>query len=344
MVSWLAVAAWAAVIPVACCQVADLPAKTPEWRPPAEDDVRTQVWAWLDAQEADEKAMTKAHDLWAGLGEEPTGDQLLQCLTETFSVVDTDVAALVRLCSQPKTELLLPSHSWLHDPETPPLMANNLRLLYGRWLAQQQLYDEALVQIADLNTSDVVAPALLLFYQGVCHHTLLDRERGLKAVADLLDGAEESPRRYVAVARLMQRDLEGLENDTLDHIARRMGDIRRRLDLGRASEKVQDVERGVIESLDKLIKKLEEQQSQQGGGGSSGDNLRSSSPAQDSQIIGGRGRGDVTKRRIGSEADWGDLPPKQREEALQQIGRDFPPHYHDVIQQYFRRLAAEGSQ
>ena len=29
---------------------------------------------------------------------------------------------------------------------------------------------------------------------------------------------------------------------------------------------------------------------------------------------------------------------------MQQIGRDFPSHYRDVIEQYFRRLAAEGSQ
>ena len=54
-----------------------------------------------------------------------------------------------------------------------------------------------------------------------------------------------------------------MQDDTLDHIARRMDDIRRRLDLGRAGPKVRKVEDGVIESLDKMIKKLEEQQQQQ---------------------------------------------------------------------------------
>jgi hypothetical protein len=28
---------------------------------------------------------------------------------------------------------------------------------------------------------------------------------------------------------------------------------------------------------------------------------------------------------------------------LQQIGRQFPSHYRDVIEQYFRKLASEGS-
>ena len=57
--------------------------------------------------------------------------------------------------------------------------------------------------------------------------------------------------------------------------------------------------------------------------------------------MGGKGPGEVTKRNIGSKSGWGDLPPKEREEAMQQIGRDFPAHYRDAIEQYFRRLATE---
>ncbi len=60
-------------------------------------------------------------------------------------------------------------------------------------------------------------------------------------------------------------------------------------------------------------------------------------------MLGGKGPGNVTKKDIGDGAGWGNLPPKEREEAMQQIGRDFPSHYRDVIEQYFRRLATEGS-
>ena len=31
------------------------------------------------------------------------------------------------------------------------------------------------------------------------------------------------------------------------------------------------------------------------------------------------------------------------EEALQQIGKDFPAHYRDVIEQYFRKLATDSN-
>jgi len=330
-------------------QPPDVLYKVPDWRPADAGDVASQAMAWLKQNDADGPTTAKAAEIWANTPEQPTGAELLARLVDTFSLIDERAAGLVRLCERPKSRPSLPDQSWpdpswLADEKTPPLLSNNMRLLYGRWLIHQQLYDEAAEQIADVEPGDVVAPALLLFCQSVAHHTLLEREAGLKAIGRLLDGERQSPRRYVVVARLMQQDLDGLQDDTLDHIARRMDDVRRRLDLGRAGEKVQNVERGVIESLDKLIEKLEkEQKKSQSSSSSSRGKTRPNKPAERSQIIDGKGRGEVTRRRIGTESGWGDLPPKQREDSLQQIGRDFPSHYRDVIEQYFRKLAAEGT-
>jgi hypothetical protein len=333
-----------AAIP-ASAQLTDPLAKAPAWQPANPGEVRAQVFAWLEKNKADPQTLAKATELWANLPPQPSGLQLLDCLAGTFALTDQNIAGLVGLCAGPKSQLLLPSLPWLTDPQTPPLVANNMRLLYGRWLVHQALFDEALVELSGLKPGDVVAPACLLFYQGVVHHKLLNKKEGLQVLEQLLAGAEQSPRRYVDVARLMREDLEALQDDSLDHIARRMDDIRRRLDLGRAGQKVRTIEDRVVESLDKLIKKLEDQQQKQQQSSSSGsNNIRSSGPAPDSQIIGGKGRGEVAKRPIGAESGWGDLPPKEREEVLQQIGREFPSHYRDVIEQYFRRLAAEGSQ
>ena len=119
----------------------------------------------------------------------------------------------------------------------------------------------------------------------------------------------------------MQADLNSLEEETLDHIARRMEDVQRRLDLGRAGPKVRKVEDGVVESLDKMIKKIEDEQNKQNQNQPNW--LRSSSPPKTARP-GGKAPGDVTKKDIGHKSGWGDLPPKEREEALQQMGRDFP--------------------
>lgn len=330
------------------------------WAPVDAVQVETQARAWLAEQDATTPGTTeamaaKAAAIWRDgnttqdatvqdnmlRGNMPRGDVLLRQLTETFALANADATRLVQLCSERRTLAGVTAEPWLTNAKTPPLVANNMRLLYGRWLVHEQLFDEAALQLRGLEPADVVAPASLLFYQAATSHVLLDREKGLEAIEQLLAGADQSPQRYIVLAKLMQHDLKQLEDDTLDHIARRMANIRRHLDLGRADAKVRDIEQGVIESLDKLIAKAEEKQKQQQSGGSGAGGNQSNAPASDSQLLGGRGRGDVVKRDIGSQDGWGNLPPKQREEALQQIGRDFPPHYRDVIEQYFRRLAGD---
>ena len=158
---------------------------------------------------------------------------------------------------------------------------------------------------------------------------------------DATDLSEEEQRLKAALfARVMRQKsvtLEQLKDDSLDHIARRMADIERRLDLGRAGPKTREVEDGVIASLDKLIEEIEKQQQQQAGAAAAA--AAPSMPAQDSRPMEGKGPGEITPRAIGSQSGWGDLPPKDREEALQQIGQQFPAHYRDAIEQYFRRSA-----
>jgi hypothetical protein len=318
--------------------------KEPKWKTPPAESVKSKAMDWLREKYVDETVRAKADKIWDQASERSKEEDLLERLAATFALADANSDKLVALCSQSRASLVLPDQAWLGDPQTPRFVANNMRLFYARWLVQELLFEEAREQLLELETSEVVAPATLLFYQSVIYHKLLQKESGLKTLEALLSAEDTSPKRYVAVARLMQDDLKGLEEDSLDHIARRMDDVRRRLDLGRTGPKVRNVEDGVVESLDKLIKQIEEQQQQQQQASAGGNTLRPSSPARDSVPMGGKGPGDVTKRNIGSESNWGDLPPKEREEALQQIGRDFPAHYRDVIEQYFKKLASEGSE
>jgi hypothetical protein len=331
---------WAAALP-ACAQLPQTPQREAAWKPPAAQDVKTQAMAWLDGRKVDAATQAKAEAIWTGIAPQASEDEVLVRLVETFAIANANAAKLLMTCSQPRSELIVPGESWLADRNLPPLLTNNLRLFYARWLVHELLFDEAQEQLAGLEPGDVAAPAALLFYQSVVCHALLNRESGMKSIDELLQGEQTSPRRYVALARLMLEDLKGLQDDTLDHIARRMEDIRRRLDLGRAGPKVRTEEDGVVESLDKMIKKLEDQQEDESG---SANSIRSTSPAKESQIMGGKGPGDVEKKNIGAGSGWGDLPPKEREAALQDVGRDLPSHYRDVIEQYFRRLAEEGSE
>jgi hypothetical protein len=317
--------------------------KTPTLKTPTPPQVRGDVAKWLDEINAQEPVRQQALALWPEDLQPQSGPDLLKRLADTFSVADADAKALVELCTGPSQSLMLPEFAWLIDEARPAFLRHNLRLLLGRWLAQQELHEEAVVQLEGLQPQQVVDPASLLFYQSVAYHRLVQKEAAMKSIRRLLDDVEDQPQRYVAVAGLMYEDLKGLKEESLDHISRQMDDVKRRLDLGRTGPKVRKVEDDVVAALDKLIEELEKQQQQQQSG-SGGQQLQPSMPASDSRIMGGRGPGEVDRKAIGSKSGWGDLPPKQREEAMQQIGKDFPSHYREVIEQYFRKLAGEEKQ
>ena len=321
-------------------------ARKATWKMPAIAEVREQALSWLVGRGVDEQVRTQMAMLWSSA---PDGDDahLLELVAATLAAGDPRASELVTACSQPRRQVTLPAADWLADEKVEAFERNNLRLLYGRWLVQHALYDEALDQVGDLKTENVVDPAALLFYQSVVHHRMLKRDEGTQTIVRLLENETTLPRRYTSVARLMQADLEGLKDESLDHIARRMDDIRRRLDLGRAGPKVRSVEDGVIASLDKLIDQMEKQQqaaaaaaaaaSRQGRG-----SAKPMAPMPDSRPAEMKGAGDVAKKPIGDQSGWGNLPPRERQEALQQIGKDFPAHYRDVIEQYFRKLATDN--
>jgi hypothetical protein len=314
------------------------------WKIPAVESVREQALGWLTTREIDAAARAQLETLWTSAAAGGHELHLLDLLCATLAAADPQARELVAKCSGPRQGVALPDVAWLADEKTAALARNNLRLLYGRWLVQEALYDEAGEQLKDLKPDDVVDPAALLFYQSVIDHRMLRREPGLAVIARLLENESQIPKRYASVVHLMQADLEGLKDESLDHIARRMEDIRRRLDLGRAGPKVREVEDGVIASLDKLIEEIEKQQQAAAAAASGRGTLRPAQPAQDSVPMQGKGPGEVAKKPIGNQSGWGDLPPRERQAALQQIGKDFPAHYRDVIEQYFRKLASENGE
>jgi len=315
-------------------------AEPAKWRSPSGDEVRGQLFTWLETKEIDESIRAKINQTWSSkASKDLTGTSLLAQLSATCALIDPNASQLIDLCSKPHLKSIPPDQLWLADPNTHPIMANNFRLLYGRWLVHQSMFDKAAKQLSGLKCTDVVDPASLLFYQSVVYHRLMNRAAGLETIELLTGSKGNCPHRYLAIALLMKEDLLGLKDDSLDHIARRMEDIQRRLKLGQAGKRVCNIEDGIIKSLDKLINNMEDKR--KGASGENHNRNHPSKPAGDSHLMGGGGSGEVTKKRIGNKSGWGSLPPKQRNEALQQIGRNFPSHYYEIIEQYFRELAAE---
>jgi hypothetical protein len=316
----------------------------PSWQPVSPDAAYQRLNEYLASSGIAPSRQAGTREAWHAADAAAASGELLDRLAAALAKSDDRVAELVRFCSGINSPGLLPEFAWLADSATPLLVRNNMRLYLARWLVQQGYYDEALGWTAGLKPADVVAPDALLFYRAVAHQRLVQPDEAYIALGQLLEREDDLPARFQKLADLMRQDLAGLQDDTLDHIARRMEDIRRRLALGRSGERVQGIENGVIESLDKLIKQAEEQMQQQAQASSAPSGGQpSGTPMQDSQLPQMKAPGSVERRDIGRGTGWGNLPDKEREQALQEIGREFPSHYREVIEEYFRRLAAEES-
>ncbi len=317
----------------------------PSWQPPTPEAVRARLEDYLHSSSLSPSRQAEVRDQWTATKNESSETSVLDRLAQCLAKADDRVANLIELCSTAhKAGAKLPEFAWLADSETPVLIRNNMRLFLARWLVQEGFYDEAIAWTDGLETDDVVAPETLLFYRAIAYHQVVNPTKADGSLAQLLQRQEGLPVRYQKLADLMQHDLAGLQDDSLDHISRRMNDVRRRLAQGQPGQPAQKVENGVIESLDKLIKKAEDQAQKQAQAqaGSAG-KAQPSAPMQDSQIAQLKGPGKIDHKDLGHHAGWGNMNDRDREKAMQEIGREFPSHYREVIEEYFRRLAAEES-
>lgn len=280
------------------------------------------------------------------------GVGLLEFVLTSSAKSEPTVAALKEILDRPAAsenyaKLDAQLSSILANGSIPSWLRADLQLICCRFLVHHGLYDEALQRLLPLAQESTSDPATWLFCMGVCQHHLMQRSACLETLEKLLERETEIPTRYAITARLMQADIKPFKEDSLDEIARMMNDVERRLALGRAGKIVRDKEQAIIDKLDKMIDKLEEQQQQQqqqrqqkNGGNAKGQKPnQGGKPMDDSQLADQKGAGDVDQKDIGDGSGWGNLPPAQRQEALQNITKDLPSHFREVIEAYFKRLA-----
>lgn len=315
------------------------------WQIPSHAEVEVMLQDWATETDVPETVWIQVQQQWA---EPIPSSQRLSLLSRSFELLGGDLGTLMQSTRTSRFARTLPDVSFLEDVPS-EFIQHHARLIFARWLVQNQLYNETLEQLTEVPLEKVMDPATLLFCQAIAHHRLLDKEACLPIVNRLLEREDDLPRRFAILAKMIRDDIKPLEADSLDEVSRLMDSIRVRLGLGRVGKRVRTEEDDVIEKLDKLIKDLEDQAKQQSQSQSSGsaqqqgNNLNPSQPMEDSMPAGGRGEGNVDPKDIGTDDGWGDLPAKERQQALQQVGKDFPSHYRDVIEGYFRKLAKDGA-
>jgi|694.fasta_scaffold00028_117 hypothetical protein len=324
--------------------------KAASWHWPTTNDFQDHLSSFLDQRQATQEQRAGVMRVWSS-GANLTGPAFLEHVLDTCSLLEPRLADLTsQIRSLKSSAVALKDYPWLTS-DLPGWLQDAVRLACGRAYAQRKMYDEALETLSGLELKQVCDPASLLFYRASAEHHLLKKNECLANLQLLLQRQDELPARYRQLAQLMQADIKPLEPDSLDEIARMMTDVQRRLDLGRAGQTVRDEEDSIVKKLDKLIEQVEQQaqqmQQQQAGGGQGQQGQNAQQPAgqpmDDSRIAGTSGPGDVDQKQLDDRSAWGNLPPAQRQEALQRLTEELPTHYRDVIEGYFRQLAKDRS-
>jgi hypothetical protein len=319
-------------------------AATWQWRDIA--IIEQHFLSYLDQVQAPADVRGQVLEHWKKTSAQDKGPAFLERVLSTAALVEPRIAELVEQLNDPQAAPVVPKQlSWLAS-DVPGWLQDSIRLACGRALAQRRLYDEALEAMSGLEIEQVCDPASLIFYRAVCQHHLLQKKECLANVELLLERQDELPARFTQVSQLMAADIQPLKDDSLDEVARLMNDVQRRLDLGRAGKRVRDEEDAIVDKLDKMIdqieQQLQQQQQQQQAGGQQGQQPQGmAQPMEDSQIAGGSGPGDVDQKDIGKRDGWGNLPPAERQAALQRMTQELPSHYREVIEGYFRQLSKE---
>jgi hypothetical protein len=314
---------------------------------PTAEQARSQALAWLQKSGKADSATLKAFDqVWAA-----TGRSLADRVADSLALGDPEAAKLLADVRDPAKAAPVALPAILKDSKRPVFYRANLTLVYAKTLANRRIYEEALEALKSIKPEQVVDPSAYLFHRAIAEHALLLKEDANRSISRLLDDAVEVPDRYKMVSVLMAMDMENWREKDLGWIARKMDNIERRLELARGGPKTQKIQKEVVARLDEIIKQLENQAKGNSNGGSCPNGGQPGSPGANPSMpqpdsYGGKnsGKGEVDQKRLdGLAKQWGKLPPKQQAEAMQELTRDMPPKYREVIETYFRKLAASDT-
>ena len=273
-----------------------------------------------------------------------SADRLDRVIAAVASV-RPDIAKIAEQLAGQRRSVLPPNFSHVLDNQNEHMfIRDHVRLLLGRWLAQNEFYDETVEQLNLVDVKAVLTPESLLFYRALAEHQLLQKDNCKASVEKLLEHEADLPVRFAVVAKIMLADLSPVEEGSLDEISRLMKDIYRRTQFQRSGTLVLKQEADVIDKLDKLIEDLEEQRQQQQANSAASGADPGGTPMEDSQQSETKGDGKVTSKDLADGGQWGDMAPAERSAAMAEMVKDMPPHFRAAIEEYFRRLAQEDNE
>jgi len=221
-------------------------------------EARKQAETWLKSVKTDAATQTKFKAIW------DADRPLIDKVSSTLALGDADAAKLLAEARDEDAAAPTEIPAALKDKKKPDFYRNNLALAYAKALTTRKVYEEALDAFAQVKADDVIDPAAFFFHKAVCEYELMLKDKADGSINRLLVDVTDSPERYRQVAALMYFDMQTWQEKDLGWIARKMDNIKRRLDIKRGGKQTQKMQKEVLVRLDEMIKEIENQKKQSG--------------------------------------------------------------------------------
>lgn len=181
---------------------------------------------------------------------------------------------------------------------------------------------------------------LVLFYR-LLNNFSQNNKAESQFLADQID-ERNLPIRYQVLTALLRADIQAWNEGDVADIGRDMRRSRDNLGNERLGKETIVVQKQIIDKLNRLIKEAEDQAANANAKGDSNDKVeKASTPLDESEIKTNDGTGEVISSKMRKlQANWANLPPRERAMALQEITVGLSPRHRITIENYFRNLSA----
>lgn len=189
------------------------------------------------------------------------------------------------------------------------------------------------------------------FMLGYCQVHRLLYDEAYATFEDFLRNHPNAPERFRTTAGQILTELSRRAPGRIGDVRDLLAYARRRIGLRATGDDVQEKQEEAVALLDALIEEAEQQENQggggdgegggQGGGGAGGQNPGGG--ANRSTLPGGEQRiGELRKTRAAPGEAWGKMPPRERDQILQTLQKQFPSQYRELLEQYYKQLAKDA--
>jgi len=212
-------------------------------------------------------------------------------------------------------------------------------------------YEESIIMLTAVNQNKVNYNEYC-FLMAVNHFALNNKKEAEKWIKNINDSFDKLTRRHSALVYAMEQSIKEWKEGDLADIERDMMKSADRLKNSFSGKKTQKIQDDIVKKLDKLIKDQEDKDKADADAAAKAagepfdpkkhkivQGSPSDQPAPDSIIMGGKGEGKVDEVKLRKIAEtWGTMPPAARAKVIQEITRDLPPKFEEMIKNYFDAL------